>query len=126
VNKGYDVFNIMMVPERLTTAAGAVGVSMAALEIATDYAMKREAFGNKLIEHEGINFKIAESLTAINDAMSLVYVTSKAADLLEEKKVPLSYVRKLVSMSKLNSTEVMWKVVNDAMQIMGGIGYTTL
>jgi len=126
VNKGYDVFNIMMVPERLTTAAGAVGVSMAALEIATDYAMKREAFGNKLIEHEGINFKIAESLTAINEAMSLVYVTSKAADLLEEKKVPLSYVRKLVSMSKLNSTEVMWKVVNDAMQIMGGIGYTTI
>lgn len=126
VNKGYDVFNIMMVPERLTTAAGGVGVAMAAMEIATDYAMKREAFGNKLIEHEGISFKIAESMTAIEEAMALVFTASKAADLFEEKKVPLSYVRKLVSMSKMNSTEVMWKAVNDAMQIMGGIGYTTI
>ncbi|MDP8012129.1 MAG: acyl-CoA dehydrogenase family protein [Thermoplasmata archaeon] len=126
LNKGYDVFNIMMVPERLTTAAGALGVAMAAIEIATDYAMKREAFGNRLIEHEGINFKIAESVTAIEQAMGLVYMASKSADLLEQKKVSLSYVRKLVSMSKLNSTEVMWKVVNDAMQIMGGIGYTTI
>ncbi|MGC8673478.1 MAG: acyl-CoA dehydrogenase, partial [Thermoplasmata archaeon] len=117
LNKGYDVFNIMMVPERLTTAAGALGVAMAAIEIATDYAMKREAFGNRLIEHEGINFKIAESVTAIEQAMGLVYMASKSADLLEQKKVSLSYVRKLVSMSKLNSTEVMWKVVNDAMQI---------
>ena len=125
-NKGYDVFNVMMIPERLTTAAGAVGVAMAAIEIATDYAMNREAFGNKLIEHEGISFKIAESITAIEQAMALVYTASRAADLFEEKKVTLSYVRKLVSMSKMNSTEVMWKVVNDAMQIMGGIGYTTI
>jgi len=125
-NRGYDVFNIMMIPERLTTAAGAVGVAMAAIEIATDYAMKREAFGNKLIEHEGISFKIAESITAIEQAMALVYTASKAVDLFEVKKVPFSYVRKLVSMSKMNSTEVMWKAVNDAMQIMGGIGYTTI
>ncbi|MGC8585185.1 MAG: acyl-CoA dehydrogenase family protein [Thermoplasmata archaeon] len=125
-NRGYDVFNIMMIPERLTTAAGAIGVSMAAIEVATDYAMNREAFGNKLIEHEGINFKIAESVTAIEQAMALVYTASRAADLLEEKKVSLSYVRKLVSMAKMNSTEVMWKAVNDAMQIMGGIGYTTI
>ncbi|MEM0115567.1 MAG: acyl-CoA dehydrogenase family protein [Thermoplasmata archaeon] len=126
VNGGYDVFNIMMIPERLTTAAGSVGVALAAIEIATNYAMKREAFGNKLIEHEGVNFKIAESLTGIENAMSLVYTASKAADMFEKGKVPLSYVRKLVSMSKLNSTETMWKAVNDAMQIMGGIGYTTI
>ncbi|MCL4344357.1 MAG: acyl-CoA dehydrogenase [Thaumarchaeota archaeon] len=126
LNHGYDVFNVMMVPERLTTAAGSLGVAMAAIEIATDYAMKREAFGKKLIDHEGVNFKIAESLTAIQNASSLVYAASRAADLLEQKKVSLSYVRKLVSMSKLNSTEVMWKTVNDAMQIMGGIGYTTI
>ncbi len=126
VNKGYDVFNIMMVPERLTTAAGSVGVAMAAIEIAADYATKREAFGSKIIEHEGVSFRIAESLTAIQQASSLVYTASKAADLFEDHKVPYSYVRKLVSMAKLNSTEVMWKAVNDAMQILGGIGYTTI
>ncbi|MEM3227287.1 MAG: acyl-CoA dehydrogenase, partial [Thermoplasmata archaeon] len=90
------------------------------------YAMKREAFGSKIIEHEGINFKIAESVTAIENATALVYTASKAADMLEAGKIEKAYLRKLVSMAKLNSTEMMWKVVNDAMQIMGGIGYTTV
>lgn len=126
LNNGYDVFNIMMIPERLTTAAGSLGVAMAAIEIAADYATKREAFGSRLIEHEGVSFRIAESLTAIENASSLVFTASRAADMLEQKKVNLPYVRKLVSMAKLNSTEVMWKAVNDAMQVMGGIGYTTI
>ncbi len=123
---GYEIFNRMMVPERLTTAAGSIGVATAAIEVATNYAMKREAFGSKIIEHEGINFKIAESVTAIENATALVYTASKAADMLESGKIEKAYLRKLVSMSKLNSTEMMWKVVNDAMQIMGGIGYTTV
>jgi len=126
LNGGYDVFNRMMVPERLTTSAGALGVSMAALEVATSYATRREAFGSKLIKHEGINFKLAESLTLLHSASSLVYSASRAADLLEEGKVSLAYVRKLVSMAKLHSTESMWKIVNDALQMMGGIGYTTV
>jgi alkylation response protein AidB-like acyl-CoA dehydrogenase len=126
LNGGYEIFNRMMVPERLTTAAGSIGVATAAIEIATNYAMKREAFGSKIIEHEGINFKIAESVTAIENASALVYTVGKAADMLEAGKVEKAYLRKLVSMSKLNSTEMMWKVVNDAMQIMGGIGYTTV
>jgi len=126
LNGGYEIFNRMMVPERLTTAAGSIGVATAAIEIATNYAMKREAFGSKIIEHEGINFKIAESVTAIENASALVYTAGKAADMLEAGKVEKAYLRKLVSMSKLNSTEMMWKVVNDAMQIMGGIGYTTV
>ncbi|MGC9138160.1 MAG: acyl-CoA dehydrogenase family protein [Thermoplasmata archaeon] len=126
VNRGYDVFNIMMVPERLTTASGSVGVGMAALEVATQYAMKREAFGKRLVEHEAINFKIAESITLLTQASSLVYLASKAADMLESGKVSLHYARKLISMAKMNSTEAMWTVVNNAMQIMGGIGYTTI
>ncbi|MEM3238461.1 MAG: acyl-CoA dehydrogenase, partial [Thermoplasmata archaeon] len=126
LNGGYEIFNRMMVPERLTTAAGSIGVATAAIEVATNYAMKREAFGSKIIEHEGINFKIAESVTAIENATALVYTASKAADMLEAGKIEKAYLRKLVSMAKLNSTEMMWKVVNDAMQIMGGIGYTTV
>lgn len=126
MNGGYEIFNRMMVPERLTTASGSLGVSMAALEIATDYATKREAFGSKLINHEGINFKLAESLTMLQSSSSLVYTASKAADQFEKGEVPLSFVRKLVSMAKLQSTESMWSVVNNAMQMMGGIGYTTV
>ncbi|BAB59811.1 acyl-CoA dehydrogenase [Thermoplasma volcanium GSS1] len=126
LNGGYEVFNRMMIPERLTTAAGSLGVSTAALKVATDYALKREAFGSKLIEHEGINFKLAESLTLLQSASALVYTAAKAADLYEKGQTTQSYARKLVSMAKLHSTEAMWKIVNDAMQIMGGIGYTTV
>ena len=126
LNGGYDIFNRMMVPERLTTAAGSIGVSMAALEVATAYVLKRESFGKKLIEHEGISFKLAESLALVQSASSMVYVASRAADLLEEGKTTLPYVRKLVSIAKLQSTEAMWKIVNDSMQMLGGIGYTTV
>lgn len=126
VNSGYDVFNIMMIPERLTTAAGSIGVGLAAIEIAADYATKREAFGKKLIEHEAISFKIAEALTSLTQASSLVYLASRAADMFDRNAVQLSYVRKLISMAKMNSTEVMWNAVNSAMQVFGGIGYTTI
>lgn len=126
LNGGYDIFNTMMVPERLTTASGSIGVGMAALEIATGYALRRKAFGSRLIEHEGVSFKIAESLTALSNSAALVYEASKAADALEAKRVSMAYARKLISMAKLNSTEAMWQTVNSAMQIMGGIGYTTV
>lgn len=126
VDGGYDVFNRMMVPERLTTASGALGVASAAIEVATNYALRRESFGVKLMEHEGVSFRIAESLTAIANASGLVYTACRAGDAMEEGKVSQSYVRKLVSMAKLNSTEVMWNAVNNAMQVLGGIGYTTV
>ncbi|MEM3290668.1 MAG: acyl-CoA dehydrogenase [Candidatus Micrarchaeaceae archaeon] len=126
LNGGYDVFNIMMIPERLTTAAGSVGVGMAAIEIATAYALRRKAFGVKIIEHEGVSFKLAESLTALASSSALVYEASRAADELEKKNVSLSYARKIISMAKLTSSEAMWNAVNNAMQVMGGIGYTTI
>ncbi len=125
-NGGYNVFNRMMIPERLTTASGSIGVAKAALGIATRYALLREAFGTKLIGHEGISFRIAEDVSKISAAESLVYAATRAADALEKGEVELRYVRKMVSIAKLESTEMMWKVVNDAMQILGGIGYTTV
>ncbi len=126
LNGGYEIFNRMMVPERLTTAAGSIGVGTAAIEVATSYALKRESFGKKLIEHEGISFKLAESVALLQNASSMVYVASKAADQMEVGKTDLAYVRKLVSVAKLQSTEAMWKIVNDSMQMLGGIGYTTV
>jgi alkylation response protein AidB-like acyl-CoA dehydrogenase len=126
LNGGYEIFNRMMVPERLTTASGSIGVGTAAIEVATSYALRRESFGKKLVEHEGISFKLAESIALLQSASSMVFVASKAADQLEKGKVDLAYVRKLISIAKLHSTEAMWKIVNDAMQMLGGIGYTTV
>jgi len=121
-NGAYEVFNQMMIPERMTSAAGALGLARAALEIAARYADRRKAFGQKIREFEGVSFKVAESLTRLDAARALVHETARVIDALGNS----SYVRRMVSESKKFATDTAWAVVNDAMQIMGGIGYTNV
>ncbi len=118
----FEVFNQMMIPERMTSAAGALGLARAALEISTRYADRRKAFGQKIREFEGVSFKIAESLTHLDAARALVYETARIIDTVGNS----GYVRRRVSEAKKFATDTAWAVVNDAMQIMGGIGYTNV
>jgi len=118
----YEVFNQMMIPERMTSAAGALGLARAALEISTRYADRRKAFGQKIREFEGVSFKIAESLTRLDAARALVHETARIIDAIGNS----NYVRRMVSEAKKFATETAWAVVNDAMQVMGGIGYTNV
>lgn len=122
LNGGAEVFYQMMIPERMTTAAGAIGAAKSALSIAANYSTKRKAFGRFIKEFQAVSFKIADSITELDAASSLVYATAVAIDRGEDP----SCVRRMVSESKKFSTEVAWKVVNNAMQIMGGIGYTDI
>ena len=119
VNRGAEVFNRMMVPERLTTAAGAVGSGRAALEIATRYSTRRKAFGKNIMKFQGVNFHIAEAVTRLDAARALVWATAAKADAGEDP-------RRMVSESKKFCTEAGWDAVNRAMQVMGGIGYTDI
>ena len=118
----YEVFHQMMIPERMTSAAGALGLARAALEISTRYADRRKAFGQKIREFEGVSFKVAESLTRLDAARALVYETAHIIDAIGNS----GYVRRRVSEAKKFATETAWAVVNDAMQVMGGIGYTNV
>ena len=118
----YEVFNQMMIPERMTSAAGALGLARAALEISARYADRRKAFGQKIREFEGVSFKVAESLTRLDAARALVRETARIIDTVGNS----SYVRRMVSEPKKFATETAWAVVNDAMQVMGGIGYTNV
>jgi hypothetical protein len=119
---GYDIFNQMMIPERMTSAGGALGLARAALEICARYADKRKAFGQKIREFEGVSFKIADSLTRLDAARALVHETARSIDATGSS----SYIRRMVSEAKKFATETAWAVVNDAMQVMGGIGYTNV
>ena len=122
LNNARVIFNRMMIPERLTSAAGSLGVR-AALEVAMKYSEKRKAFGRKIRDFQGVNFMAAEALTKLDAARALVYNAAKAVDLYDQGKSKLD-PRRLVSEAKLFATEMAWDVVNKAMQILGGIGYT--
>lgn len=120
-NKGWKIFYQMMVPERLL--AGGVGGSRAILEIAARYANKRKAFGQTIRSFEAVSFKIAECVTKIDAVSAFAYAVAHTID---EGVGTAGYQRRLVSEVKRLATQTHWEVVNDAMQILGGIGYTNV
>ena len=119
LHNAYQVFNKMMVPERLTSGAGAIGAGRAALEVATRYSTKRKAFGKTIDKFQAVNFMVADSVSTLDAARALVYAAARLVDSGDDP-------RRLVSEAKKVGTEAAWKVINDAMQIMGGIGYTSI
>jgi acyl-CoA dehydrogenase len=121
-NSAGDIFNQMMIPERMTSAAGALGLARAAIEIAARYADRRRAFGQKIREFEGVSFQIAESITRLDAARALVHETARVIDADDDPR----RVRRLVSESKKFATTMAWDVANAAMQVLGGIGYTNV
>ncbi|MDJ0913742.1 MAG: acyl-CoA dehydrogenase family protein [Desulfobacterales bacterium] len=110
-------FHQMMIPERLTSAAGCLGV-WGALDLAVRYSDKRRAFGQQIRKYQGVSFKIADAITQLDAARALTYMAARAVD------ANYPNVRRLVSEAKRFATEAAWDVVNNAMQVMGGIGYT--
>jgi alkylation response protein AidB-like acyl-CoA dehydrogenase len=119
-NGAAAVFHQMMIPERMTSAAGALGMARAALEVAARYSDRRKAFGQKIRRFEGVSFKVADSITQLDAARMLVYGAARAVDAGDDPR----RCRRLVSEAKKFATDTTWLVVNHAMQILGGIGYT--
>ncbi|MBI2901569.1 MAG: acyl-CoA/acyl-ACP dehydrogenase [Planctomycetes bacterium] len=119
LHAGGEIFNSMMVPERMTSAGGALGAARAALEVAARYSCRRRAFGKTIREFEGVSFRIADSVAALDAGRGLAYAAARACDAGLD-------ARRLVSEAKKICTETGWTVVNHAMQVMGGIGYTSV
>jgi len=124
IGRGTEVFHQMMIPERMTSAGGAVGMGRAAIEIAARYADKRHAFGQKIRRFEGVSFKVAESLPLLDAARALNHAVGVTIE--SGADAGPGKIRRLVSEAKKFSTESAWTVVNHAMQILGGIGYTDI
>jgi acyl-CoA dehydrogenase len=110
-------FNQMMIPERMTSASGCLGV-WGALDLAVRYSNKRAAFGKLIKKYQAVNFLVADSITQLDAARAITFMAAKAVD------SGYPNMRRIVSEAKRFSTEAAWNVVNNAMQIMGGIGYT--
>ncbi|MGE4519694.1 MAG: acyl-CoA dehydrogenase family protein [Desulfobacteraceae bacterium] len=122
LNNVLPVFNTMMVPERLGTAAMTIGAARPALEIATRYTTRRKAFGKEIANFQGVSFQIAEAAMKLDAARSFIYTAGSAVD----SGVSSGKARRLVSEAKKFVTEACQDVVHKSMQVMGGIGYTNI
>ncbi len=123
INGGFEVFINQMIPERLGAANMAIGSVRPAVEIATKYTSKRQAFGTQIMNFQAVGFKIADSVTLLDAADSLVHSTALA---IESGNVHPNRVRRMVSEAKKFATESCWEIANNCMQVMGGIGYTNV
>jgi alkylation response protein AidB-like acyl-CoA dehydrogenase len=118
----YDVFNTMMIPERLGTAAMTIGAARPALDVATSYTTRRKAFGQVINQFQGVSFQVAESAMLLDASRAMVYATARAVD----AGASMNTIRRMVSETKKFTTESCQKVSHNAMQVMGGIGYTNV
>ncbi|MFK9116920.1 acyl-CoA dehydrogenase [Peribacillus frigoritolerans] len=98
-------------------AAQAVGISQGALDMAVSYAKERKQFGKTIAANQGISFKLADMATAIEAARLLTY----QAAWLESNGLPYG---KESAMSKLLAGDTAMQVTTEAVQILGGYGYT--
>jgi alkylation response protein AidB-like acyl-CoA dehydrogenase len=102
---------------RPMVAAQAIGIARAALEFARDYAVQREAFGQPIIENQGISFPLADLLADIDAARLLTW---RAAWMAAQRR---PFENAEGSMSKLTASEVAVRACEQAIQTMGGWGY---
>jgi alkylation response protein AidB-like acyl-CoA dehydrogenase len=122
LNQGVKIFNTMMIPERLGTAAMTIGAAAPAVDVATDYTIKRKAFGQPVAAFQGVSFQVAEAATLLDASRAMIYTTARAVD----SRIHDKEIRRLISEAKKFVTESCQKAVHNAMQVMGGIGYTNI
>ncbi len=115
---GYRIALANLEAGRIGIAAQAVGMARAAFEAALAYARERTSFGKPIVEHQAVNFRLADMATSIEAARALVL----SAAVLRDAGQPCL---KEASMAKLFASEMAERVCSDAIQIHGGYGYVT-
>jgi alkylation response protein AidB-like acyl-CoA dehydrogenase len=116
--EGYRIALSNLEAGRIGIAAQSVGMARAAFEAALRYARERETFGKPIIEHQAVNFRLADMATLIDAARLMVW---RAAQLKDAGKPCL----KEASMAKMYASEIAEKVCSDAIQVHGGYGYVS-
>ncbi|MFR9728644.1 acyl-CoA dehydrogenase family protein [Saccharopolyspora sp. MS10] len=102
---------------RLGIAACAVGLAQAALDLAVDYARQRTQFGKAIIEFQGVEFLLADMAAAVQSARAAYLDGARRRD----AGRPFGAQS---SVAKLVATDAAMKVTTDAVQVLGGAGYT--
>jgi alkylation response protein AidB-like acyl-CoA dehydrogenase len=102
---------------RLGIAAAATGLAQAALDLATSYSQERQQFGRSISEFQGLSFLLADMEAAVTSSRA----TYLHAARLKDAGRPFS---KQAAVAKLVCTDAAMKVTTDAVQVLGGYGYT--
>jgi len=103
---------------RLGIAACAVGLAQAALDVAVAYAKERRQFGRSVVDFQGVSFLLADMATGIEAARALYLAAARRRD------AGKAYGTQ-AAMAKLFATDMAMRVTTDAVQVLGGYGYTT-
>jgi alkylation response protein AidB-like acyl-CoA dehydrogenase len=113
---GYRIALANLEAGRIGIASQAVGMARAAMDAALAYARERVSFGKPIVEHQAVNFRLADMAVQVEAARQLVW---HAAALRDAGQPCL----KEASMAKLFASEMAERVCSDAIQIHGGYGY---
>ncbi len=117
-NRGFKILLDELDRERPAVGAGMIGIARAAFEAAVHYSSVREQFGRPINRFEGVSFRIAEMAVELEASRLLIL---QAARLLDQHR----RATKEGAIAKLYATEAAFNITHQALQVHGGIGYTT-
>ncbi|WP_042405181.1 acyl-CoA dehydrogenase family protein [Streptacidiphilus carbonis] len=115
--QGFSIALSALDSGRLGIAACAVGVARAALDYAVEYARTRTQFGRPIAEFQGLSFMLADMATAVEAGRALYLSAARRRD------AGLAFGKE-AAMAKLFCTDAAMRVTTDAVQVLGGYGYT--
>ena len=115
--QGFQIALSALDSGRLGIAACAIGVAQAALDLAVDYAGTRRQFGRPVAEFQGLSFMLADMATRIEAGRALYLAAARRRD------AGLAFSKE-AAMAKLFCTDTAMQVTTDAVQVLGGYGYT--
>lgn len=118
VGEGFKVAMSALDKGRITIGAIAVGLAQRALDESVRYSLERKQFDQAIFNFQGLQFMLADMAVEVESSRLLV---EQAAKLYDEGRPD----RKLSSMAKLKATDTAMKVSTDAVQVLGGVGYTS-
>jgi alkylation response protein AidB-like acyl-CoA dehydrogenase len=116
--KGFGYAMAALARSRPIVGAQAVGIAQGALEVAARYVAERRQFNQRIADFQGIQFMLADMATQLEAARLLVY---SACTMIDERAPGIS---RASAMAKLFASDTAMRVTTDAVQLLGGAGYT--
>ncbi|MET0984025.1 MAG: acyl-CoA dehydrogenase [Steroidobacteraceae bacterium] len=117
VGQAFKYAQVRLGPARLTHCSRWLGSCLRAHHVASEYTVRRSAFGKPLIEHEGVGFQLVDNLI---DLKQSELITDWAAGVLDSGSLAINET----SMAKVAVSEALFRVADRCVQVMGGTGIT--